>query len=498
MPTSAAFTDSNNALLKDRLARISAELRGLVLSTADEYQAQVYSKVNSVLTLGMAMTPLKPVSGQGPAIVGDVSDNYTILNNDSQDIANELLRIEDAAASLFNLSATSQNQLRQQIREFIYLLNPNLWDEEFLNANQLSAYTASLDYNAGLATLPVLDESVAVPTYMAGTNSVGSLDPSSSFDYLSDGRTDTALIWNGTSLELIFTFSTPTIINRLEMSLDNYDGMEIDSFITSPDGNTVQDVLVDLGVQSIELDGTSSKFSGDVIIDFPPRHVKLAKIVINDLVGAELIAIRGITISARRYSDTAQLTSDAISQPSGSVLFSTTQTVFDPYVSITHQISYDNTSFSAINPGQTITLSSSPFYYRAILERNVSAFSNSQGPLVQSPLDPVASPYYTLTNTTSVPLGTGIIQRTLQLSDVSGPIVLRETPLPNTLVIQEGAVVLSIANGDYTFTDNTIVINGGGTGIVVSYQTSSLGTAAVADLKEYYTPLLYGYKFENQ
>jgi hypothetical protein len=195
------------------------------------------------------------------------------------------------------------------------------------------------------------------------------------------------------------------------------------------------------------------------------------------------------------------LTSIPITSPTGTVVFTTNQEAFYPYVSITHQISYDGTQFSAINPGDTISLISSPFYYRATLSTNVSQFTNPQGALIQSPLDPVASPYYSLSTSTTTPLGSGLLQRTLQFSSVNGPIVLRDTPLANTLIIQQGAVIQSIVSGAYTYssTTNTIAFAAGSlplSGITVSYQTSSLGNAAIQDLQTYYTPLLYEYLFE--
>lgn len=492
------FTDPNNAILKDRLARISAQLRNLQLSTADEYQAEVYSAINAVLSLGLAMTPLAPVASQGPAVVGDAANNYQILNNDAADIAAEVLRIEDEAASLFNLAATSQNQLRQMIRELVFAPNQKRYLEDFLNSNRLVNVTGSIDFNAGLATASLVNETTLSPTFSSGATSVGSLDSSSAFANLTDGRSDTVMQWNGASLELVLTFPGPQIVNRITLNTDDYAGMEIDTFTTSPDGTLVEDVLEDLDVDRILLDGTSSKFSGDVIIDFPPRHTQTARIILKDRTGRNVIALREFVTLSRTYSSTGQLTSSPITAPTGSVLFSTIQNVFTPYTSITHQISFNGTQFVAIAPGTVIALASSPFYYRAILERSTSMFDTVQGPLVQSPLDPIGAVNYTLTSTVTSPLGNGIIERTLTLNDVTGSVVLRESPLPGTLQIQEGSVILSLVAGDYSFANNTITFPSGVTGIVISYQTTSLGPAAVKDREQYYTPLLYEVRFEQQ
>lgn len=492
------FTDPNNALLKDRLDRISEQLRTLTLSTVEDYQADVYSAVNAVLSLGLAMTPLQPIGQEGPATVGDASDNYTILNNDAQDIANEILRIEDNASQLFNLAATSQNQLRQQIREFVFASNKTRYVEDFLNTNALGSVTATIDFNAGLATNTLLDETDLSPVITVGTDAVGSIDSSSSLANLTDGRVDSTFTWNGATLELVLTFPTPQIMNRLSLNLDNYNELEIDTFTTSPDGTLVEDVLGDLNVDRILLDGTSSKFSGDIIIDFPPRHVSSARLIINDRVGNGLIALRELACTLRRYSTTGLLTSNAINAPTGNVLFTTQENTFSPFVSITHQISYDGTQFIAITPNTVIALQSNPFFYRAVLERNTSAFETTSGPLIQSPLDPIASSNYTLVSTTTTPSGNGISQRTLLINNVTGPIILRDNPMPNTLIVQEGSVILSIEDGDYTFNDNTVSFPSGVTGLTISYQTTSLGATAVKDREEYYTSLLYEFKFEKE
>lgn len=490
------FTDESNAILTSRLARISKELRNIVLSTAEDYQAQVYSDVNAVLDIGEAMTPLKPVGSQGPANVGDINDNYTSLNNDANDITNEVLDVEDATATLFNLAASSQNQLRQQIRESLYASNKQVFQEDFLNIDQLSAHTAAIDFNAGVATNALLDETFLVPTFSSGPNSVGSISATSSLSNLSLDTVGTTMDWNGTTLELILTFPTPQIANRLYLNMDNYQELEIDTFTTTPDGTTINDVLESLGETQILLNATSNKFSGDVIIDFPPRYCQSMRIILFDRVGAGNIALRSMQVSARRYQPTGQLTSTSIENPTGTVWLSVDENVFAPYTIITHQISYDGVSFVAVNPGVPIVLQQSPFYYRALLSINTSTFNNPQGPLNQSPLDPVGSSSYTLATVTTVPLGNGVLERTLLLNNITGPVVLRDTATPNSVVVQEGSVILNPGNGDYSFAAGTLTFPAPVTGITLSYQTSSLGPAANQDLQSYYTSLLYEYRFE--
>lgn len=492
------FTNPNNALLQDRLNRITEQLRNTELSTAEDYAAEIYSAINTVISLGLAMTPLTPVGSQGPAVVGDVETNYTDLNNDAQDIANEMLRVEDLAATAFNEAAASQNQLRQQIRQFIYTPNQQVYVEDFVNENNLTNVTANVDFNAAVATNALVSTTPLIPTISIGPNSVGSLDPTTAIANLTNGQIDTVFSWNGTTLELFLTFPTAQIMNRLILNLDNYNELEIDTFTTSPDGNLIQDVLEDLGYTNILIDGTSNKFSGVVTIDFPPRYILSARLIINDRTGAGLIAFRQLSCLQLSFSPTGQLTSIPITAPTGTVIFTTIEEAFYPYTSITHQISYNGSQFSAINPGDTIALVTSPFFYRATLSTNTSQFTNQQGALIQSPLDPVASPYYTLSTSSITPLGSGLIERTLQFSSVNGPIVLRDTPLANTLIVQEGSVILSLAGGDYTFdtSSETITFPESVTGITISYQTSSLGNSAIQDLVSYYTPLLYEYRFE--
>ena len=89
-------------------------------------------------------------------------------------------------------------------------------------------------------------------------------------------------MWKGTSLELIATFAQPEIINRIHIELDDYQGLEIVSFTTSPDGTLTEDVLVDLDLTTIHLNGIVDKYSGDFILDFSPRHAKQVRLVIED------------------------------------------------------------------------------------------------------------------------------------------------------------------------------------------------------------------------
>jgi hypothetical protein len=487
------FTDPDNELLKDRLARVQERLRQLDFPTREEYQAEVFSQVNAVLARGTNMSPLSPVAGEGPAVVGDVATNTDILNQDAGDIAKELLRIEDAAARLFNLSATSQNALRQQIREQTLGSNSRRFLEAFLHARNLSQRTAGLDFNAGVATLPLLDEVELETTLEIGSNSIGEVEVG--VEALTDNRIETALIWNGTQLELIVTLDTTEIVNRMKIELDDYQGLEITALTTSSDGTQLEDVLVDLDVRSILLNGVVGKFSGDFIIDFPPRHTKQIRLVIEDRVDIARIALRSLTFFTRRYSASAILATNPISNPNGTVKFTSVEKTNAPLTSITHQISYNGVHYTAITPGDVISLTSTPFWYKAVLERSSSQFDEEQNPLIEDGMDPSASPNYTLRNTETIPLGNGILERTLIIDNITGPVKFRETPLPGTFQIQEGAVILDPE--DYAFVNHTLSFSDDKTAVSVSYQTTAFGSAALADREEFYTPLLYEVRFER-
>lgn len=495
MPVNPIFTNPNNALLQDRLARVQNTVRNLVYYTAEDYQAAVTSAINSVLSLGYAMTSLAPVIVEGPALAGDAGANFTILNNDAQDIENEILRIENSSASLFNLAAASQNQLRQAIREQAYGSNNKRYVEDFLNSDNLPGSTASFDFNAGLATSTLLDSTQVTPLVTIGSNSVGSLNPNSALANLTDGKIDTNMEFDGSSLELILTFPSTTIVNRLEIDLDTYLGLKITSLTTTPDGNLVQDILGDLGITSFLMDSTSSKFTGDVILDFPPRYVLNMRIVIEDVTGADVLALRQLSLFAQRYGPTAQLTTGPISKPSSTVAFSCISNVFNPYVSITHQLSYNGTEFTTINPG-SITLTGNTYWYRALFGRSSTAFTNATAPLSQSALDMVPSANYTLTSTTTIPLGSNAVERTMTIINITGPIVFQEIPLSGTLQVQTGSVLLNKDNGDYTFYQQALAFPTIQSSITVTYQTTA-GSVALQNLEDYYSGLLYEFRFDQ-
>jgi hypothetical protein len=486
------INDPANELLRDRLNRVLSELRTVSLSTREEYLAEMYSRVNRVLSIGNHMAPLTRIPSEGPASVGDVIGNLQSMNQDAVDIAQQILRVEDSAARLYNLAASTQNSLRQTIRESLFASSALRFIEAFIHERQIDSHTANIDFESGCATLPVLDEQVLSPVITIGSNSVGTVLTGS--DALTDSQIGSALVFNGTSLELIITFAQPEIVNRLQLVLDDYEGLEITSLTSSPDGLIFEDVLADLGVRTILMNGRSGKFAGSVIVDFPPRHASSIRLVIEDRVNVARIALRAITLSRKRYSSAGILTSKPITSPIGPVTFSVVSQMNAPLTDIIHQISSNGVHFSAIQPGN-ITIGSPLFWYRANFQRTAKAFDSQQSPLIPNTGDPAFSPNYTINRVSTVPLGENLIERTIVLENVTGPVTLRETPIGKSFQVQEGAVFLT--TDDFTLNNNVLSFSVPKSIITIVYQVSSIGSAALSDRQEFYTPILSEVRFES-
>ena len=149
METLVTITSGEQALLEARLVHAEAILRATPVATKEDLLATVYSTLNGVLALGNNMTPLKPVLREGPAIAGDLNINFQTLGQDAQAIIKQLLATENDASALFNLFASTQNNLRQTIRQRVYTSGSRRYREEFIANDNLGACTATVDYNAG-------------------------------------------------------------------------------------------------------------------------------------------------------------------------------------------------------------------------------------------------------------------------------------------------------------------------------------------------------------
>ena len=495
-------TVQTSQIILNRLARLQNTLRAFKAYTQVDYQAEVYSAVNGVLNLGNKMTPPLLITDGTPAIIGSIQTNLDNLNNDAQDIAAELIAIETQLAQYYNLSAGVQNTLRQAIREQVFSSTSSQWLEAFVNDHQLQAgYTTSIDFDAGVATSTLSNDSIVTPNnIVVGPSSISST-PTANATYaplslLNPTDSITNLVtWNGSQLELQIVFFTPTPVNRLIIHMDNYNGLEITSLTSSPDGIYYDPIDAELLPTDLTLNAQSGKFSGDAVIDFNPRNVSVMKLVIQDEIGQGFIALRSIELHQRTYATAGQLTSSPITTPAGNVLFSPVQRIYNQLTNIVHQLSYDGANFQVITPGQIIALASSPFWYRALLSTNVNAFSSVASPLILPQGDPNLSTNYTLGTITTVALNAGVSQRNIAFTNVTGPIGLNETPIPGTLEVYYGSVLQTPSV--YTFSNNTITLDTlPQSNVTVRYQVSALGTAGLGSLQQYFSPYLISASFE--
>jgi hypothetical protein len=493
-------TVQTSQIIQNRLARLQNVLRSFIAYTQVDYQAEVYSTVNKVLNLGNKMTPPFVFAKETPAIIGDITTNLGNLNNDGQDIAAEVSSIETTLAQFYNLTAGVQNTLRQSIREQIYRSIATEYIEAFVNDRQIqSGYTANFDFNAGVATTPLTSDTLTIPTdIIIGPSSIGTSNTSyNPMQLLNPTNQVTNLVtWNGSQVELQISFSNPTAINRLIIHQDNYEGLEIVSLNSSPDGIFFDPIDAELFPSDLTLDAKSGKYSGDAIIDFNPRNVSVLKLVIADLIGQGFIALRGIETHQILYAEAGQFTTNPITTPTGIVTFNTSQRIYNQLTSILHQLSYDGVNFQVIQPGQVITLTSSPFWYRAQFSRIAAGFSGLASPLFTGNIGTNPSVNYVLGNITSTNLNGGILQRNIIFTTVTGAIALNETPIPGTLSVYYGAVLQT--SSAYTFTDDVLTLTSlPQSNVTLRYQTSTLGTAGLVSLENYFAPYLFSSSFER-
>src|ERR1035437_8000966 len=423
--------------------------------TREDIVAEVYSELNGVLALGNNVSPLRPIAREAPAIAGDVQGNFQILNQDAQGIVQQLLDTEGSTAGLYNLFASSQNNLRQMIREQLYQPSQRRYSEEFINSKRLDAQTsARIDYNAGVATAPLLKETAVTPdSARTGVSSVGS--STTDIGLLLDGLLETAFVWTGVLRE---------------------------------------DLLADLPAANRSIDGSAGKYSGDWIADFDPRSVQQLRIVLADFVGNPSITIRDISFSQRTFSNSDMAQSLSIAAPQGTVLFRAEQHAADTLTSISHQFSTDGVHYTAIVPGQQLVVGSGGFWYRGSMQRLDANFDQATSPLDLSGEDPTIDPAASVANIVTVDMGNGILERTINLTAVSGTITLNETPLAGTLSVYQGTVVL--APPAYMVSGNAIAFQPL-QGITLRYQTSSYANAGLGARKNYFTPYLYSVSFER-
>ena len=506
------FDPSGTELMNARLQQAFVYLRGLQYPTREEYQAAVYSELNLIMRLGNGMTPLVNLPREFPAKIGDIEGNLTILNSDGQAIVAEILDAESQAAAAYNLFAATQNSLRQSIRELVYEATPEAYLQTFIGPTDLdtSSTTANLDYAAASASSSLIsDTAVASASVTMGPASVGSLDSSSSLAYLTDGLETTAFVWNApaatltaapaAAAELVFTFTGNPILNRITVALDDYTGLALTELTSSPDGIVREDILAALRPDEGFLSGASSKYAGEVILDFSPRTVSGLRMLFQDVTGRGVITLRDIAFSSRQYSSTGAVNSSPLTLSTGVYSFATTESNDPELGTISHQLSFDGVHFTAVQPGDTFS-TPGPTWYRAQLTRNDAAFTNvapdslvaASGRL--SGQDPAIQSNYTLVDSDTRTLGTsGLVQRSIDLANASGSITLAETPLPGTLQVYFG--LTAAPSGSWSYINNAIVLAQAYPAVRIRYQISAVGASDLASRRPYYSPFLSEYSF---
>jgi hypothetical protein len=481
----SSFNSVEDCFITNRLGRIQPQITALQLSTLEDYIAQLTSLVNKVVSEDYQMQPLVSISAQTPAVVGDVVTNLLNINNDCGDIADEVERLENNASVLYNMSAAIQNSLRQQIREGIYSSSSNTFIEAFINQNQIDSSTGTIDFVAGRAMSSLINETTLAPSLSIGLASVGST--SDDISTLLSGDATSLFTWNGPVIEIVITFPSATVVNRLILTPDDYKGYAVTTLTTSPDGSLFTDVLEDLGVSSISTGPEAGKYSGATVIDFSPRSVSTMRLIITNSIDGTTIPLRLLSLTQRSYQPSATITSNPQTASSGQVLFQTDEVDFPPFTSVTHQISSDGMLFTTIQPG-LLTLPN-PWWYRAIFSRSSAAFTNNSTPLYPTTADPTYNGEFTLINSTSTVISTNTVERFLVLTNVTGVIPLRETPLPGTLSLQVGNLYLT--NTQYSIdSNNNISFPSTMANVTISYQTSAQGAINLLALQNYYSSFL--------
>ena len=184
--------------------------------------------------------------------------------------------------NMYNLFASTQKNLRQMIRDRMYQPTQRRYREEFIHSQRLDQRTAAnIDYNAGVATAPLLKDTPVTPDLArVGVASIGST--ATDIGLLQDGLPETAFVWAGRQVELVFVFNTPQVLNRVRISLPAHQGLEVLEFTSSPDGVLKEDLLAELPAANQSIDGSAGKYSGDWIADFDPRSVQQLRIVLAD------------------------------------------------------------------------------------------------------------------------------------------------------------------------------------------------------------------------
>lgn len=485
------FTDPQANLLTNRLARVIDTIRNLTAATKEEYQAEIYTQINKIVANGYNAAKVPYIAGQTPAKIDDFDDAITVLDEDASDIISEVLDVENSAATYYNLSAAANNELRQNIRSGINASTQNRFIETFINQSQISSTDGTVDFSSGSYSPNVTSTVVLSPVISIGSKAVGSGDLTT----LNSTDQTVYFSWIGSVLELIFTFSKPTAINRLVLNQYDYKDLSITSLTSTPDGSVVQDLLEELNVSYISCGVTANKSLGDTTVDFNPKSCLALRILIKDNSGSGVINLNSITLNQQIFSSSSTLISNLIGAPTGTVRFKASSITQEPYSVISHYISYDGTSYSVITPDQVIIMptGTTGYYFKCIVSRNESLISQS-GTFTGNGLDPSSSAFYSLQTVTTNILGNNIIEKNLLFNNISGAVIITDAVIPNTFYIQLGSTI--VPKSSYQFLNGTLTFTGTVNNVTVVYQTNA-DVSSVASLLQYFGSRLVQYSFER-
>ena len=217
------------------------------------------------------------------------------------------------------------------------------------------------------------------------------------------------------------------------------------------------------------------------------------RVVISCLTGQTAFGLRSFAAYNRSYQSSGMVTSQPIYLSGTAATFFTEQVTTSPCTSITHQISTDGVNFVSITPG--VVPVSQPFWYRAILNRSDSAFNQQSSPLLPLPSSAAANTPYTINSQTTTTLDNRMVEQTIVLSNVSGPVVFQDAPLTGSLSSQVGSAVLEVSLGLHADWHHLDLCGYSSTGDDFMQDVNS-GICPSPSLQNYYSPLLYEARFQ--
>jgi hypothetical protein len=491
------YNPNQNEVFQYRLEQARQNISNLKLSTKEEYQAEVVSQLNQLMTLRGQAMPLRQIVAETPALIGDIQENLDILNGDVRAVSAQLLATEQNAAGLLNLYAATQSSLRRRLRQMLFLPTGAQMVQHFVAGDLMDESTCEVDLNAGVATLPVAKQTTPVPDRIrVGVSSDGALLESSSIGSLLDGRPHTVLEWSGSKLELVFEFSTPVTLNRIAIEPHDYEGVAIEEMSCSPDGIYHENILDELPADFRKIDAESNKFSGQYVADFTPKETRFFKLVLRDYAGVKRIRLRGISFFSRSFQASGYIRFKPVRLQAGRYRMETIDLVTATLTSIQHQISTDGAKFRVIQPHEEVE-AGGPFWYRVFFERNEGKFESDQNPYLTGVQDPDASSSFTSSQPAmTTDLGGGIYLREIPLDTVTAALRVKDLVVAGSMEVEVGGQKLG--SEGFTFNQNILYLKSlPASAVVLRYQTSLAGQSSFSLRKAFFSPYLYGSTFRR-